>query len=455
MHLSFIRHRKALSSLLVVAFAAVCTGAESQAPLAGKAVEDLSYMYGWEAAGSPASQGLRPLITAYSKGVADGLSGRSPRLTEAEVQGAQVAHEAKIEERLREFSQYLKTTGEAFRAEFALKDGVKETTEGLLYRYIDEGSGDLPGDAKTIRVAFHTYIPGFGVVDLAPRHPQPLNLLIASAPLEGMMLAARLLREGSKMECVLSPALAFGENGRDGFPPNATVLITIQREAPDQRQDKFGFENPYKALPTRPARVIEMGEDISYLAGFKDAKRLYSPALTIEESHFLAGFTDAVSGKTPAIDAASAQSALQAERDWVAARRIAIAKQTGPRAALFMKQTAARADVHSTPSGLAYRVLRKGDGPIAAPDTFVKIHCEVRLFDQDEPIELWPVTQPMNVLIADGLLPGLLEGLRIMPIGSEYEFFVPSDLAFGAEGAASVPPGSALVLKVNLLSVVD
>lgn len=428
---------------------------EPGAGLAGKSLEDISYMHGWEAAMVHLGQGLRPAMDGYGVGFSDGLAGRGTGLSEADAQNARDGHQSKVARRLVEFSSSIKSQGDVFRAEFAKKPGVRELKEGFLYRFIEEGSGGLPENEVTIKVAFNSYIPGFGVVNLAPRHEQPLNLLIQAAPFEGMQMAARMLKHGSKLECVISPELAYGEEGRGGFPPSATIVMTIQREKSKDSVDTLVFENPYRDLARRAPRVIDMAYDISYLLGFESGQRVYIPGIRLSEAGFLRGFSDAVSAKPVAIDAESAKSALQAQQNWIDARKREIADEVGPLAAAFMQQTAARDDVLATPSGLLYRIISKGEGPLPKADTFVRIACEARLFNASERIELWPVAQPMNALISEGLLPGLLEGLKMMPIGSEYEFFVPSHLAFGAEGASNVPPGAALVLKVNLFSAVD
>ncbi len=436
-----------------VAMAGMATAQDAR--FEAKPLSDLSYMYGWEAAIAVADDGLLPGIKFYQDGFIAGMTGQVAALSEAEMQAARDRHQARLRDRLLDFSAHLKSQGDAFRAEFAKKEGVRETVEGLLYRFKDTGTGETPLEEQTIKVSFHSYIPGFGVVDLAPNMAQPLNLKIDAAPLAGMRLAARMLRAGGIIECVIPPHLAYGEDGGGEFPPNSTFVIEMRREGPQGGLADLVLANPYENLPKRLARVITMADDISYVMGFEDAKRAYIPGTSLVLSSYLAGYTDAASGKEPAVDDRSAEDAVAARRAWVDARNQKIAKETEPMATSFMNKVSTRPDVHATASGLLYRVIQKGNGALPVPGTFLKVSCEAKLFDREETIRLWPVDQPMNVLLSDGLLPGLLEGLLMMPMGSEYEFFVPSHLALGDSGSSSVPPGAALTLRVKVLSQVE
>ena len=106
------------------------------------------------------------------------------------------------------------------------------------------------------------------------------------------------------------------------------------------------------------------------------------------------------------------------------------------------------------PSGLQYTVIKEGTGPKPGPTDKVKVHyhgtlIDGRVFDSSvdrgEPIEL-------NV---NGVIPGWTEALQLMPVGSKWKLFIPSNLAYGDQQAGPlITPGSTLVFEVELLDIV-
>jgi len=121
----------------------------------------------------------------------------------------------------------------------------------------------------------------------------------------------------------------------------------------------------------------------------------------------------------------------------------------------FLKENAEREGVVTTESGLQYRVLEEGDGPRPELSDVVKVHYEGRLIDGtpfDSSHERGePVTFPV-----DGVIPGWVEALQAMPVGSRWELVIPSDLAYGPGGTGGpIGPNQALIFEVELLDIVD
>ena len=121
----------------------------------------------------------------------------------------------------------------------------------------------------------------------------------------------------------------------------------------------------------------------------------------------------------------------------------------------FLAENGARPDVVTTASGLQYEVLVTGDGEEKPErsDT-VRVHYEGSLvdgsvfdssYDRDEPEQI-----PLNRVI-----PGWAEGIQLMSVGSKYRLYIPSRLAYGAQGAgALIPPHSPLIFTVELLEII-
>ena len=119
----------------------------------------------------------------------------------------------------------------------------------------------------------------------------------------------------------------------------------------------------------------------------------------------------------------------------------------------FLEENAKKEGVITTASGLQYKIIKEGNGPIPTSTDKVKVHYEGRLIDgtvfdssieRGEPI-VFGVTQ---------VIPGWTEALQLMPVGSEYEVYIPYNLGYGERGAGqSIPPYAALVFQVQLLGI--
>jgi len=167
------------------------------------------------------------------------------------------------------------------------------------------------------------------------------------------------------------------------------------------------------------------------------------------------------------------EKAMQAKREasMPPAERAAMAKQRAEEEAA-MKQMAARAgaakaegakflgdngkrkEVTTTKSGLQYEVLKPGTGPKPAITDSVNVHYHGTLINGtvfDSSVERGePISFPLQ-----GVIKGWTEGLQLMPVGSKWRLFIPSDLAYGPGGSPpKIGPDEALIFDVELLGIV-
>lgn len=120
----------------------------------------------------------------------------------------------------------------------------------------------------------------------------------------------------------------------------------------------------------------------------------------------------------------------------------------------FLAENGKRQGVVTTPSGLQYEIVTAGTGPKPTATDVVSVHyhgtfTNGEMFDSSvergEPAEL-PVSQ---------WIPGFVEALQMMPVGSKWKLYIPSDLAYGPAGSGDrIPPNSVLLFDLELLKVV-
>lgn len=119
----------------------------------------------------------------------------------------------------------------------------------------------------------------------------------------------------------------------------------------------------------------------------------------------------------------------------------------------FLAENKKKAEVKETASGLQYIVEKEGTGAQPTATNEVTVHYTGKLLNGtvfDSSVNRGePATFPLNRVI-----PGWTEGVQLMKEGAKYTFFIPSDLAYGAQGVPNaIPPHSTLVFEVELLKV--
>ena len=173
----------------------------------------------------------------------------------------------------------------------------------------------------------------------------------------------------------------------------------------------------------------------------------------IDIAALLMGIEDAVSGELK-MEEQEIMAALQAFSAQQEAKAMAELEAQAEAGRAFLAENANRDGVVTTDSGLQYEVLTKGEGGASptASDS-VNVHYHGTLVDGsvfDSSIDRGqPVSFPLG-----NVIPGWTEGLQLMSVGDKYRFFVPSELAYGANGAPPlIGPNATLIFDVELLSI--
>ena len=117
----------------------------------------------------------------------------------------------------------------------------------------------------------------------------------------------------------------------------------------------------------------------------------------------------------------------------------------------FLEENKKRPEVTETASGLQYEVLTEGTGEKPKASSKVTTHYTGSTLDGKVFDSSVRRGQPLSFGL-NQVIPGWTEGLQLMPVGSKYKFYIPSNLAYGDRGAgADIPGGATLVFEVELL----
>ena len=193
---------------------------------------------------------------------------------------------------------------------------------------------------------------------------------------------------------------------------------------------------------------------VSYILGYNNAAQLQSQGVELDADAFNAGVLAAVAGEDSAIGEEEARVAFEAFQEQMMAQAQiefeAIAEENRAKSEAFLAENAQSEGVMTTESGLQYKVLEMGEGEMPSAESTVQVHYEGRLINGevfDSSMQRGePVAFALNQVIS-----GWTEALQLMPEGSRFELYIPSDLAYGPSGSQRIGPNEALIFVVELL----
>jgi FKBP-type peptidyl-prolyl cis-trans isomerase FklB len=208
------------------------------------------------------------------------------------------------------------------------------------------------------------------------------------------------------------------------------------------------------SLPTLNVKAqndMTQEEKISYALGAANGEQLNQVGLTtIDLQLYMQGMQDALKGanKLSQQEMQDAFQVIQQRVQELQNRASDVEKERGQK---FLAENLKNKDVKATSSGLQYKVITMGKGAKPAATDRVKVHYHGTTIDGvvfDSSVERGePATFGLNQVIA-----GWTEGLQLMPEGSKFIFYIPSELAYGDRGAGGdIKPGATLIFEVELL----
>ncbi|MGH8107209.1 MAG: FKBP-type peptidyl-prolyl cis-trans isomerase [Arenimonas sp.] len=118
----------------------------------------------------------------------------------------------------------------------------------------------------------------------------------------------------------------------------------------------------------------------------------------------------------------------------------------------FLAENKKKPNVKTTESGLQYMIMRPGNGPKPKATDIVSAHYLGTFLDGKKFDSSYDTGQPAEFVLTN-VIPGWTEGLQLMSVGSKFKFWIPADLAYGAEGQGRMPPNATLVFEVELQAI--
>jgi FKBP-type peptidyl-prolyl cis-trans isomerase FklB len=194
----------------------------------------------------------------------------------------------------------------------------------------------------------------------------------------------------------------------------------------------------------------------SYAIGMNIGKSIHRDGVDVDPNILLRGMKDALAGGKTVLSDDEAKTVMtnlqvnmrkeQAEK----AQQVGDANKKAGDAFLAANKT--KDGVITLPSGLQYKILTQGTGPKPAATDTVVCNYKGTLLDNSEFDSSYSRNQPLAIPVS-GVIKGWTEALQLMPVGSKWQLFIPSDLAYGPQAKGPIGPNSTLIFEVQLLSI--
>lgn len=198
-------------------------------------------------------------------------------------------------------------------------------------------------------------------------------------------------------------------------------------------------------------------DSVSYAIGFNIGQNFKMQSVEVDATILAAAINDVLADKKALLNEEQAQQIMMAYQTELMAKQEEKRKADGSKnmdaGKKFLAENKTKEGVQTTASGLQYKVIKMGDGPKPTSSDRVKCHYKGTLIDgkqfdssidRGEPA-VFPVT---------GVIAGWTEVLQMMPVGSKWQVFIPSELGYGERGAGEdIGPNATLIFEIELLGI--
>jgi FKBP-type peptidyl-prolyl cis-trans isomerase FklB len=212
------------------------------------------------------------------------------------------------------------------------------------------------------------------------------------------------------------------------------------------------------AAETQNASAFKTQKDkVSYALGMNIGANLHRQSIEVDPNIVRQGLEDALAGGKTLLSEDEAHAALTELQNDVRKKQQEKMQQAGEankkEGDAFLAANKAKDGVVTLPSGLQYKILISGKGPKPSASDSVVCNYRGTLIDGKEFDSSYKRGQPATFPVG-GVIKGWIEALQLIPVGSKWQLFVPSELAYGDRGTgAEIGPNATLIFEVELLSI--
>ena len=199
--------------------------------------------------------------------------------------------------------------------------------------------------------------------------------------------------------------------------------------------------------------ALNSRDSLSYAMGVQTAEYYKAQgAENINPEMVKKAYEDVYNNKTLLISPEQCNMTIQNKLQEFMAQKVNTEKEAG---AKFLEENKKKPGIITLPSGLQYEIITTGTGAVPTATDTVKANYIGSLIDGKEFDNSYKRGEPLTIPVG-GVIKGWTEALELMPVGSKWKLYIPSELGYGDRGAGGVIPGGAtLVFDIELLDIVN
>jgi len=217
---------------------------------------------------------------------------------------------------------------------------------------------------------------------------------------------------------------------------------------------------PHAATPATSSQALTLKtqkEKLSYAIGMNIGQSMKKDSLDIDPAVLARAIKDGLTGAKPLMTEEEAKSVITAFRTEMMKKQQAEAQKVGDAnkqaGQAFLAANKAKPGVVTLPSGLQYKIITEGTGPKPTAADTVVTNYRGTLIDGTEFDSSYKRGEPATFPVGQ-VIKGWTEALQLMPVGSKWQLFIPSDLAYGERSpGGEIGPNSTLIFDIELMSI--
>jgi len=278
-----------------------------------------------------------------------------------------------------------------------------------------------------------------------------LRCLYANVTIDSMRKPLRVLETILMAGAVLFPSAA-AQQPTTTAPPAKKSPAPAAQKTPSTATKSGAATSKSETVTT----LNTPKQKASYAIGMNWGAILHRQNVDVDSAALFQGMKDAMAGGKTLMteeEARAALTQLQTEMQAKQQERIKQESETNKKEGeAFLAANKSREGVVALPSGLQYKVITMGTGP--KPTTSDSVVCNYRgtLINGEEFDSSFKRGEPATFPVT-GVIKGWTEALQLMPTGSKWQLFIPSELAYGPRGNGPIGPNSTLIFEIELLSI--
>lgn len=366
--------------------------------------------------------------------------------------------------------------------------GLQTTDSGLQYEILTEGEGPMPVEGDRVRVDYTGTLEDGTEFD-SSRQPgrEPFEFVIGSGSvIAGWDEALRLLPEGSTAKLVIPPDLAYGAADRPGIPGNSTLNFEVELLEIIVPPEPLAIDDSDYQVTDSGLRYHHINQGsgdmpvegeiayIHYVGWIQDGIFLIDSHEGGQPTPIVIGQNQVIAGWDEGVQLMRPGGVTQ----FVIPPELGLGEQGGgpipPNSTLvFQLELVSVEPAPPTPtpappptdvdesafmeteSGIRYAVLEEGDGPMPVDGQTVSVHYTGWLTDGTRFDSSLGGT-PLSFTVGEpGLIEGWQETVRLMPLGSKFQVYIPPELGYGPQGRGPIPPDATLIFEMELIDISD